>query len=168
MSAQVQARPTAEAVPADPQAEAGWVTIPAGAKPAYMGIHGGTMPVSLMVADDGASLLTFVGRTGNDFLEVLRGTDLPVPSLLNATAHGPATPPGPGSLMAGMGSGTMPVITAGVPLALPSLGHLQPFGLSDKPLSIEGHVSRPDRLSPAKRYRLYFEPQYLQPRRNTD
>ena len=44
-------------------------------------------------------------------------------------------------------------------------GQLQPFGLSDKPLSIEGEVSRPTHLSPAKQYRLFFQPQYLQPRR---
>ena len=64
----------------------GWVIMPAGARPTYMGIHGGTMPVSLLVSDDGSSLLTFVGRTGNDFLDVLRRTDVRMPSLLNATA----------------------------------------------------------------------------------
>ena len=45
----------------------GWVVMPAGARPAYFGIHGGTMPVSLLVYGDGSSLVTFVGRTGNDF-----------------------------------------------------------------------------------------------------
>ena len=45
--------------------------MPAGARPTYMGIHGGTMPVSLLVYGDGSSLVTFVGRTGNDFLEML-------------------------------------------------------------------------------------------------
>ncbi|MDR2055213.1 MAG: hypothetical protein LBQ10_05025, partial [Desulfovibrio sp.] len=56
----------------------GWTIMPAGARPAYMGIHGGTMPVSLLVVADGSSLLGFVGRTGNDFLDVLRSTKLPL------------------------------------------------------------------------------------------
>ena len=45
-------------------------------------------------------------------------------------------------------------------------GQLQPFGLSDKALSIEGEVTAPQRLSTVKQYRLLFQPQYLQPRRN--
>ncbi|MBQ3059779.1 MAG: hypothetical protein IJD16_05645 [Desulfovibrio sp.] len=146
-------------------ADAPWVTIPAGARPAYMGIHGGTMPVSLMVSEDGESLLTFVGRTGNDFLNVLRSADLPVPSLFNATAPepGPALPRA--SLSAGGEAGRMPVIDLGVVLSPPPLQGLLPFGLSEKPLAIEGPVLRPQHLSPTRRFRLYFEPHYLQPRR---
>ena len=64
-----------------------WVTMPAGARPTYMGIHGGTMPVSLLVSSDGTSLLTFVGRTGNDFLEVLHHGDIRFPSLLGSTTR---------------------------------------------------------------------------------
>ena len=129
-----------------------------------MGIHGGTMPVSLMVSDDGSALLTFVGRTGNDFLEILRESDLPMPSLLNATARGMAGSRTGDGLFAGSGSGSMPVLALGNPLAAPAANALQPFGLSEKPLSIEGEVLRPMRLSPEKRFRLYFEPQHLQPR----
>lgn len=152
---------------ASAQNEETWVTMPAGARSAYMGIHGGTMPVSLMVSDDGASLLTFVGRTGNDFLDILRRTDVPVPSLFNATAQGAACAATEASLSAGASAGSMPVINAGAQLVLPPLSHLEPFGLSDKPLAIEGQVSRPTSHPPVKRYRLFFEPQYLQPRRNT-
>lgn len=149
----------AAAQPATP-----WVSMPAGARPAFMGIHGGTMPVSLMVSDDGSALLTFVGRTGNDFLEILRRSDLPVPSLLNATARGMAGDKAESSLFAGSGTDSMPVLVSGDPFAPPAVNALQPFGLSEKPLSIEGEVLRPLRLSPEKRFRLYFEPQHLQPR----
>ena len=65
----------------------GWVVMPAGARPAYFGIHGGTMPVSLLVYGDGSSLVTFVGRTGNDFIDVLRRAEISMPSLLNATSQ---------------------------------------------------------------------------------
>lgn len=155
------------------EAENAWVVMPAGARSAFMGIHGGTMPVSLLVYGDGSSLVTFVGRTGNDFLDMLRRTDLPVPSLLNATAHngtsGGVLPSGKSSvLMAGNPNSSMPVLNVtGERLSHMDMapGQLQPFGLSDKPLSIEGEVSRPPHLSPAKQYRLFFQPQYLQPRR---
>lgn len=127
----------------------GWVVMPAGARPAYMGIHGGTMPVSLLVYGDGSSLVTFVGRTGNDFLEVLRRTDLRMPSLLNATTALPFSgnlPPGGNGavLMAGSAASSMPVIyLTGEGLARMALApdQLQPFGLSEKPLSIEGQVA---------------------------
>ena len=65
----------------------GWVVMPAGARPAYFGIHGGTMRVSLLVYGDGSSLVTFVGRTGNDFIDVLRRAEVSMPSLLNATSQ---------------------------------------------------------------------------------
>ena len=162
----------AAAVDSGVKAADGWVIMPAGARPTYMGIHGGTMPVSLLVSGDGSSLLTFVGRTGNDFLDVLR-TDVRMPSLLNATAARDAADggllTGGTVLMAGSAASSMPVIYLtgeGFARAAPSPDQLQPFGLSDKPLSIEGQVAKPAHLSPAKRYRLFFQPQYLQPRRS--
>lgn len=144
----------------------GWVVMPAGGRPAYMGIHGGTMPVSLLVAGDGASLFTFVGRTGNDFLEALRSTDMPLPSLLNATVARSRAVTGGAALFAGNATSSLPVI----PLTGESFaalaeqpGKLTPFGLSDEPLSIEGRAARPKALSPAKTYRLFVLPQYLEP-----
>lgn len=149
-------------------ADDGWVVMPAGGRPAYMGIHGGTMPVSLLVAGDGASLVTFVGRTGNDFLEALRATDLPLPSLLNATVARSRAMSGGAALFAGNATSSLPVI----PLTGESFaalaeqpGKLQPFGLSDEPLAIEGRAVRPKALSPAKTYRLFVLPQYLAPAR---
>ena len=158
---------SALAAPEAPKADDGWVVMPAGGRPAYMGIHGGTMPVSLLVADDGASLFTFVGRTGNDFLEALRATDMPLPSLLNATMARSQAVAGGAALFAGNATSSLPV----VPLTAESFaalaeqpGALQPFGLSDEPLSIEGRAARPATLSPVKSYRLFVLPQYLQPR----
>ena len=69
--------------PAAAAAADGWQVMPEGARPTYIGIHGGTVPVSLLVSQDGSSLVSFVGRTGNDFLEILHRSDVRMPSLLN-------------------------------------------------------------------------------------
>lgn len=53
-------------------AEAGWVKVESGSRQAYVGIHGGTAPLSLMRSTDGV-LFAFTGQTGNDFTQVLRG-----------------------------------------------------------------------------------------------
>lgn len=146
-----------------------WVTMPAGGKPAYMGIHGGTMPVSLLVSGDGSSLFTFVGRTGNDFLNVLRDSFMPLPSIGNSTRMGSAPVKDlKTGLFAGNATASMPVIAlSGDRLANQSwFGQLAPFGLSAEPLSIEGEVMKPEGLSPARKYRIYFLPDYFQPRRN--
>jgi hypothetical protein len=151
-----------------------WTVMPVGARPTYMGIHGGTMPVSLMVSMDGASLVTFVGRTGNDFLAALHL--MQVPSLLNATIQqsfpvdGIPAADGNISLMAGSARECLPVVhIAGLGLrGTDAPGTLlQPFGLSDKPLSIEGSVVLPMHTSP-KHAHPFFKPHYLQPRRSQD
>ena len=153
----------AAAVDSGVKAADGWVIMPAGARPTYMGIHGGTMPVSLLVSGDGSSLLTFVGRTGNDFLDVLRRTDVRMPSLLNATAARDAADggllTGGTVLMAGSAASSMPVIYLtgeGFARAAPSPDQLQPFGLSDKPLSIEGQVAKPAHLPRQKGTVCFF------------
>ena len=154
-----------------------WVIMPAGAKQAYIGIHGGTVPVSLLTTIEGTSLVSFVGRTGNDFLELLHREDLRMPSLLNGTV-----PQDSGAtahrnldlasfrvrhLMAGNATNSLPVIYLnGDSLAKLSsnLDALKPFGLSDEPLSIEGEIARPDPLLLAPRYHILVDPKYLQPR----
>ena len=40
--------------------------MPAGAKTTYIGIHGGTVPVSLLTAGDGSPMIALVGLTGSD------------------------------------------------------------------------------------------------------
>lgn len=149
-----------------------WVTMPAGGKPAYMGIHGGTMPVSLLVSHDGSSLLSFVGRTGNDFLEVLHSAYTSLPSFGNATRRNAGnvdlsrTATG---IFAGNATNTMPVISlSGDVLSNPTLlERLQPFGLSDEPLVIEGQVAMPKSLSPVKKYRNFLLPNYFKPEKPT-
>lgn len=49
-----------------------WGEMPAGAKTTYIGIHGGTVPVSLLTAGDGSPMIALVGLTGSDFLNFLR------------------------------------------------------------------------------------------------
>ena len=130
----------------------------------------------LVVLHQNASLVTFVGRTGNDFIDVLRRAEVSMPSLLNATsqrsAAGKNVSPSANAtavLMAGSSSSSLPVFNvSGERLSHMDVppGQLQPFGLSDKALSIEGEVTAPQRLSTVKQYRLLFQPQYLQPRRN--
>lgn len=148
----------------------GWVVIPAGGKPAYMGIHGGTMPVSLLVSGDGSSLFSFVGRTGNDFLDVLRKVYLPLPGFGNSTGEGlPHSDPTADlakvqtGIFAGNATATMPVIALSTDLVANRglLKHLLPFGLSEEPLSIEGQVTRPEAFSPVKKYRNFFMPDYF-------
>ena len=150
--------------------QAGWTLMPAGGRPTYMGIHGGTMPVSLLVSDDGSSLLTFVGRTGNDFLEVLHKNDFILPSFLKGQAQNSTTDAiSRGKiLLAGNKNVTMPVIyLTGLGSKRSTVDDVQllPFGLSEKPVSIEGRVRMPRSLnSPRKEYRLFFQPHYLEPR----
>ena len=63
-----------------------WIYMPAGARAAYIGIHGGTVPVSLLTSRDGTHMVALVGQTGNDFLRTLKvdpgtaGSLLPVPA----------------------------------------------------------------------------------------
>ena len=54
------------------QAHNGWIKLESGSRQAYVGIHGGTAPLSLMRSSDGV-LFAFTGQTGNDFLHVLKG-----------------------------------------------------------------------------------------------
>lgn len=126
------------------------------------------MPVSLLVSDDGESLLTFVGRTGNDFLEILHRTEFQLPSLLKKTAQNATRPSKSQTVLhAGDTNVNMPV------LVITDLGYLQktlapqalmPFGFSEKPVKIEGRAQFPKALPKTKRYRLFFQPNYLQPR----
>ncbi len=145
-----------------------WITVPAGGRPAYMGIQGGTMPVSLLVVGNGEALLTFVGRTGNDFLEVLKATDLPLPRLLNATSPKSTRLdlPAANALFAGNAAASLPVIQLAGERLSGHLAKLRPFGLSDEPLRIEGTVERPAAERKVKGYRLSFMPAFLKPQRS--
>lgn len=144
-----------------------WETMPPGARPAYMGIHGGTMPISLLVSGDGSALVTFVGRTGNDFLEVLKKTYQPLPSFGNSTTPRSWVPSHAG-LFAGNATASMPVFyLSGDALAKTGLlERLQPFGLSTEPLAIEGEIAKPRLSPPVKKYRILGLPEAFQQKRS--
>lgn len=147
-----------------------WVNIPAGARPTYIGIHGGTVPVSLLTACDGTSMVTFVGRTGNDFLRILRRMDITPPAELrkSASSHEEEAKVStiiPGSnatiLQADTPVGSIPVFyVTGRGFArmdLPSDQWL-PFGLSETPLRLEGQVAKPMHVTKVKKYRHVLLP----------
>lgn len=149
-----------------PAKEEAWDVIPEGAKLSYMGIHGGTMPVSLLVSGDGSSLLSFVGRTGNDFVETLRNAHLPLPSFGNSTRIAPARPNANPGIFAGNATASMPVFAVGgLPGRMDAISGLVPFGLSQEPLSIEGPVAKPKHFPHARAIRAFRLPDYFRPRR---
>lgn len=74
-----------------------WITIEPGYRPAYVGIHGGTAPISLLRASNGL-LFAFTGQTGNDFLHILRGNATGAPNASPATSgRDGTTGPAPGA-----------------------------------------------------------------------
>lgn len=137
-----------------------WTVMPAGARPSYMGIHGGTMPVSLLVADDGSSLVSFVGRTGNDFINVIKKAQTPLPSFGNGTLSIGMRSKG-SQLFAGNATASLPVVSIADDALAGLERHLQPFGLSEVPLSIEGKVAKPQAFPHAKSFRTFFLPDYF-------
>jgi len=139
--------------------------MPAGARAAYIGIHGGTVPVSLLTSRDGTHLVALVGQTGNDFLRTLKvapGTVGAPPALHGEEAADlaplplrPAAAPAATSfrrtanstlLMAGTAVGAMPVIYA-TGHSFASLNQLYTdsllFGISENSLLLEGAVKAP-------------------------
>ena len=141
-----------------------WIYMPAGARATYIGIHGGTVPVSLLTSRDGTHLVALVGQTGNDFLHALKvapGTMDVSPALHDEEATqlvqlNPRTVAAPAAffrhaanatlLMAGTAVGAMPVIYA-TGHSFASLNHLHSdnllFGISENSLLLEGAVKAP-------------------------
>jgi hypothetical protein len=151
--------------------------MPAGARAAYIGIHGGTVPVSLLTSRDGTHMVALVGETGNDFLRTLKvdpGTQgaLPAPasgaqpspdgeehaeftSLLPQASAGSAQPSfrravNATQLMAGTAVGAMPVIYA-TGHSFASLHSLYTdsllFGISEHSPLLEGAVKAPPKTA---------------------
>ena len=154
-----------------------WVHMPAGARATYIGIHGGTVPVSLLTSRDGTHMVTLVGQTGNDFLRTLKvdpgttGALPPTPSAASLPldgeedtdlAHLPLQPPAAPArpsfrltanatlLMADTAVGAMPVIYA-TGHSFASLNQLYTdsllFGLSENSPLLEGSVKAPHRAA---------------------
>ena len=69
----------------------GWIKLESGSRQAYVGIHGGTAPLSLMRSSDGV-LFAYTGQTGNDFLHVLKGGN----ASRQAADHSGQSAPAPG------------------------------------------------------------------------
>lgn len=50
-----------------------WVSLPESDRSAFVGIHGGTAPVSVMGSEISPAEETVTGRTGDDFVQLLEG-----------------------------------------------------------------------------------------------
>ena len=150
---------------AAPAADAGWTCMPAASRATYIGIHGGTVPVSLLTSPDGTHMVALVGRTGNDFLRALKVQDLAARSEPPAGLQNDAEtrellatadelllyPPRPLAanatvLMAGTALGEVPVIYA-TGQSFARMGNFAenflPFGLSNHSPLFEGAVKEP-------------------------
>jgi len=151
--------------------------MPAGARATYIGIHGGTVPVSLLTSRDGTHMVALVGQTGNDFLRTLKvdpGTTGALPPMPSATLsspddaedtgvaylplHASAAPAQPSFrlsanatlLMADTAVGAMPVIYA-TGHSFASLNQLYTdsllFGISENSPLLEGTVKAPNKAA---------------------
>ena len=138
--------------------------MPAGGRSAYIGIHGGTVPVSLLTSRDGRSMVTLVGKTGNDFLHTLGRVNITPPAHLDPSAGKRlAVPPSNNAtiLMADTAIGAVPVFyVTGHGFARMDLSSREwlPFGLSEKPLLLEGQAVKPLQCSKVRKYRHIFLP----------
>ncbi len=56
-------------------ADSGWVSLPESERSSFVGIHGGTAPVSVLGSESDPAVETVSGRTGDDFVQVLEGED---------------------------------------------------------------------------------------------
>lgn len=147
----------------------GWVSMPSGARTAFFGIHGGTVPVSLLVTSTGTSLVSFVGETGNDFLALLRKAEMRFPSFFFSKDNDQA--------LSGQKADIRTILCRNTEFCLPVIslsddsvfqmtatpGLLQPFGFSDSTKNIEGDVSMPSSDPGRLRYHILVDPDYLAP-----
>ncbi len=147
----------------------GWVSMPSGARTAFFGIHGGTVPVSLLVTNTGTSLVSFVGETGNDFMALLRKAEMRFPSFFFSSKTNEAQSGQQGDIRTILCKNTefcLPVISLSddsVFKMTATPGLLQPFGFSDSTKNIEGDVSMPSSDSGRLRYHILVDPDYLDP-----
>lgn len=148
----------------------GWVSMPSGARTAFFGIHGGTVPVSLLVTSTGTSLVSFVGETGNDFLALLRKAEMRFPSFFFSSRDNDQA-------LSGQKADIRAILCRNTEFCLPVIslsddsvfkmtatpGLLQPFGFSDSTKNIEGDVSMPSSDQGRLRYHILVDPDYLVP-----
>lgn len=55
-----------------PSDEENWITMPEGNRATFVGIHGGTVPITIFSSADG-KMIALPGNSGKDFLNILRG-----------------------------------------------------------------------------------------------
>ena len=119
------------------KARRGWVNLEPGAKPAYVGIQGGTAPITLLRSPKG-SLLGYTGNTGNDFIHILQGKEPPSLSLPPSDSKESlevSLPPPPAMEDTPAESNAPPP---------PSNSTMQPFGLSTPDHVVLQEESKPD------------------------
>ncbi|MDR1686324.1 MAG: hypothetical protein LBR82_07800 [Desulfovibrio sp.] len=118
-------------------ADDGWVRMEQGSRPAYVGIHGGTAPLSLLRSPEG-DIFALTGNTGNDFSRILRNDIARNATKLSADAAAATFSPLQDE-------------------------NLRPFGLSNPPglidqagtpLALESYPAEPDPLPAIKPLRL--------------
>jgi hypothetical protein len=113
LKAAVQANATGE----------GWVSLEPGSRPAYVGIQGGTAPVTLFRSPEG-KLFTYTGNTGSDFMHILRGNGSLAPAA-PSTDTGERLAAGPAPADIGQAGETSAAARTDGPEPT-----LQPFGLT--------------------------------------
>ncbi len=95
-----------------------WIYMPPNPRAIYIGIHGGTVPVSLLTSRDGTHMVAQVGRTGNDFLRILKADP---PANGRPAAQAPAAPAEPQAAAQEDGDAAAPaVVETAPPSPLPS------------------------------------------------
>ncbi|MDR2123900.1 MAG: hypothetical protein LBP38_02820 [Desulfovibrio sp.] len=118
-------------------ADGGWVRMEQGSRPAYVGIHGGTAPLSLLRSPQG-DIFALTGNTGNDFSRILRNDIARNATKLSADAAAATFSPLQDE-------------------------NLRPFGLNNPPgfgdgagssLALESYPAEPDPLPAIKPLRL--------------
>lgn len=150
------------AAPPAKEKEVEWGYMPAGARSTYIGIHGGTIPVSLLTAGDGSPMIAQVGLTGSDFLNFLRSSGKPFVSqepeinnnLFDKNQNFPIPTADVTILKTGNETEDVPVLYAtGNSFEQLSLvpENWAPFGLTEQPLAIEGQIAKPKKVNSKKK-----------------
>ena len=86
-----------------------WISVSPGARPAYVGIQGGTAPLTLSACADG-SIIAFTGASGNDFTKILHKNPPPPEVVHPVTAEEPAAT----LAQAGFGVPAQPLLPIGL------------------------------------------------------
>jgi hypothetical protein len=117
--------------------DGGWVRMEQGSRPAYVGIHGGTAPLSLLRSPEG-DIFALTGNTGNDFSRILRHDIARNATKLSADAAAATFSPLQDENLRPFGLSNPPGLDAG----------------AGAPLALESYPAEPDPLPAIKPLRL--------------